>query len=93
MKRSEPGGRSDWSGCGTIEGLNSAAASSEYSWVKYAPSKQLPFFGEVLVGAQAGADLLESSAWRNSRVFAWRSPNSVLHLLPERVDLGFREGP
>jgi hypothetical protein len=34
MNRSEPGGTFDWSGCGTIEGLNNAAASSEYSWVK-----------------------------------------------------------
>ena len=37
MKRSEPGTRSDWSGWGTIDGLNSAAASKEYSWEKQAP--------------------------------------------------------
>ena len=34
MNRSEPGGRSDWSGCGTMDGLNSAADSGEYSCVK-----------------------------------------------------------
>ena len=28
------GGRSDWSGCGTMEGLNSAADSKEYSQTK-----------------------------------------------------------
>ena len=32
--RKEPGARSAWSGWGTMEGLNSAAASSEYSWLK-----------------------------------------------------------
>jgi hypothetical protein len=26
-----------WSGCGTMDGLNSAADSGEYSWVKYEP--------------------------------------------------------
>ena len=35
--RSSPGSRSAWSGCGTIDGLHSAAASTENSWLKYAP--------------------------------------------------------
>lgn len=30
MQRSEPGGTSDWSGCGSIEGFNNAAALCEY---------------------------------------------------------------
>ena len=34
MNRNASGGRLDWSGCGTMEGLNKAAASKEYSWVK-----------------------------------------------------------
>ena len=34
MKRSAPTGSPDWSGCGTMEGLNSAADSGEYSCVK-----------------------------------------------------------
>ena len=34
MKRNAPRGKSDWSGCGTMEGLNKAADSGEYSWVK-----------------------------------------------------------
>ena len=29
----------DWSGCATTEGLNSAAASTEYSWVNQAPTR------------------------------------------------------
>ena len=48
MKRNEPGGTSDWSGCGTMDGLNNAAASSEYSCVKYPAQQQLPFFGQSL---------------------------------------------
>src|ERR1700722_795206 len=36
-KRRAPKGRSDWSGCGTMEGLNSAADSKEYSQTKYDP--------------------------------------------------------
>ncbi len=35
-----PGPQPAWSGCGTIDGLNSAAASSAYSWVKYAPIRR-----------------------------------------------------
>jgi len=31
IKRRAPGGRSDWSGCGTMDGLNRAADSKEYS--------------------------------------------------------------
>jgi hypothetical protein len=40
MIRHSPGDSPLWSGCGTIEGLNSAAASTEYSLVKYAPINQ-----------------------------------------------------
>ena len=32
--RSSPGSRPVWSGCGTIDGLHSAAASTENSWLK-----------------------------------------------------------
>ena len=35
--RREPSSSPDWSGCQTIDGLNSAADSSAYSWVKYEP--------------------------------------------------------
>ena len=38
--RSSPGPQPAWSGCGTIDGLNSAAASSAYCWVKYAPIRR-----------------------------------------------------
>ena len=34
MNRRDPSGRPDWSGCQTIDGLNRAADSSAYSWVK-----------------------------------------------------------
>ena len=34
MKRSAPLGNPVWSGCGTMDGLNSAADSGEYSCVK-----------------------------------------------------------
>src|SRR5260221_3701626 len=37
MKRKPPFGASDWSGCGTMLGLNRAEASNEYSLRKYAP--------------------------------------------------------
>ena len=36
-KRVEPAGSPLWSGCATIDGLNSAAPSIANSWVKYAP--------------------------------------------------------
>ena len=36
-KRSDPGGSPSWLGCGTTEGLNSAAHSSAYSLVKNEP--------------------------------------------------------
>ena len=39
MKRSSPAVSPDWSGAGTMDGLESAAASMEYSWVKYAPMR------------------------------------------------------
>ena len=29
-----PGATPDWSGCSTIDGLNRAAASTAYSWLK-----------------------------------------------------------
>ena len=32
--RSSPAASSVWSGCGTIDGLHSAAASTAYSWLK-----------------------------------------------------------
>ena len=35
--RTSPAAQPAWSGCCTIDGLNSAAASSAYCWVKYAP--------------------------------------------------------
>ena len=35
--RRTPGSNPDWSGCQTIDGLNNAADSRAYSWVKYAP--------------------------------------------------------
>src|SRR5664279_5126579 len=35
--RVEPAGRPSWSGWGTIDGLNSAAASIAYSWLNYSP--------------------------------------------------------
>jgi hypothetical protein len=34
MNRRHPSGKPDWSGCQTIEGLNRAADSRAYSWVK-----------------------------------------------------------
>ena len=37
MKRSEPSATPDWSGCGTIDGLKSAADSSAYSPENNAP--------------------------------------------------------
>jgi hypothetical protein len=43
MTRSEPSGRSDWSGWGTMLGLKSAAHSNEYSLVKYEPVRSLRF--------------------------------------------------
>lgn len=39
MNRRWPTGRPDWSGCGTTERLNSAAASIEYSLVNHAPMR------------------------------------------------------
>src|SRR5260221_4869788 len=37
IKRRPPFGASDWSGCGTMLGLDQADASNEYSLRKYAP--------------------------------------------------------
>ena len=34
-----PGSRPVWSGCATADGLNRAAASTEYSWVNQAPTR------------------------------------------------------
>src|SRR5271167_1501113 len=43
IKRRAPEGRSDWSGCGTMDGLNSAADSKEYSDRKsYGRNMSLP---------------------------------------------------
>ena len=34
MNRRDPSGRPDWSGCQIIDGLNRAADSRAYSWLK-----------------------------------------------------------
>ena len=39
MNRQLPGGRPDWSGCTTAEGLKRAAASTANSWVNHAPTR------------------------------------------------------
>ena len=76
MKRNEPGATPDWSGCGTIEGLNRAAASSEYSCVKYPPSNSFRSADSCCPFSRYG---LTSSnrRWRNSSILSWRSPNSA----------------
>ena len=41
-----PAGSDVWSGCTTIEGLNSAADSTAYSWLKYAPMSRRRGLGD-----------------------------------------------
>ena len=53
--------------------------------------QKLPFFGQVLVGVQAGADLLESG-FEKIPGLGVALAEFRLHLLPEGVDFSFREG-
>ena len=76
MKRNEPRGRSDWSGCGTMEGLNNAEASSEYSWLKYAPSNNFRSSDSFWSACKQGRTC-SNRRRRNSSIFTWRSPNSA----------------
>ncbi len=57
-----PGGRPDWSGCGTIDGLRSPAPSTVSSWVKQAPMSR-----------RTGAETPSGSTSRCSSIAAWRS--------------------
>ena len=58
--RREPGSSPDWSGCHTIEGLKSAADSSEYSWVKYDADQHAAVFAHRLIGQQVLLDLFKT---------------------------------
>ena len=58
---------------------------------KIGAEQELPFFGQVLVGVQAGADLLESG-FEKIPGLGVALAEFHLHLLPKGVDFGFREG-
>ena len=75
-----------------MEGLNSAAASSEYSWLKYEPSNSCRSSESFSFGAQTRAHLFET-ALEELVDLRMAFAEFGLHLRPQRVDFGFREGP
>src|ERR1035437_5937131 len=90
MNRNPPAGRSDWSGCGTIEGLNRPGTLKRILVVKISAEQELPFLGQLLAGGQAGADQFEASLEKLTRLGV--TPAELLvHLLPKGVNFGFRE--
>ncbi len=58
---------------------------------KIGAEQELPFFGQVLVGVQARADLLESG-FEKIPGLGVALTEFHLHLLPKGVDFSFREG-
>ena len=63
--RHRPGARPDWSGCTTADGLNRAAASTEYSWVNQAPDEAAALVGQLgVVGYPVGDPLVVAPAAR-----------------------------
>ena len=87
MNRREPSGRPDWSGCQTIDGLNSAADSSAYSCVKYAPisSRRLS-----LMSWSVSRSVLDGSKrrWKKSRIRWCRPWNSRMTSASSRSTSG-----
>ena len=74
-----------------MEGLNSAAASSEYSWLKYEPSNSFRSSESFRSARKHGRDLFKPALEElvDLRVaFA----EFGLHLRPQRVDLAFGKG-
>src|SRR5579872_4739928 len=84
IKRRAPGGRSDWSGCGTMEGLKSAADSKEYSQTKYEPINSC-LFSEISSSLNRSLRTCPNRSRKDLWICWCRGENSV--------DTSFRSGP
>ena len=89
-----PGSRPDWSGCTTADGLNRAAASTEYSWVNQAPTRLRRSSDSVDV---VGYPVRDPRVVRqqHARQVPVPAEVAVTHALQRRADLvlGQREDP
>ncbi len=83
--RTWPAGVADWSGNATADGLHTAAASTEYSWVNIAPSSSHRASDSSVPGRSR---LLMRSAWWASapRRSRWRPPKRSMRWAKRLVD-------